>query len=43
VKKLVVNKEHAKKKRRVVKLATDNDEVKKLRAKVVKLLQINSD
>jgi hypothetical protein len=29
--------------RRVVKLASDNDEVKKLRAGVVKLLQINSD
>ena len=28
---------------RAVKLASDNDEVKKLRAKVVKLLQINSD
>ena len=29
--------------RRAIELASDNDEVKKLRAKVVKLLQINSD
>ena len=28
---------------RAVKLAPDNDEVKKLREEVVKLLQINSD
>jgi hypothetical protein len=28
---------------RTIKLASDNDEVKKLRAEVVKLLQINSD
>ena len=28
---------------RAVKLASDNDEVKKLRAEMVKLLQINSD
>ena len=28
---------------RAVKLASDNDEVKKLRAEVVKLLKINSD
>ncbi len=29
--------------RRALKLAPDNDDVKKLRAEVVKLLQINSD
>jgi len=29
--------------RRAMKLAPENDEVKKLRAEVVKLLQINSD